>query len=141
MADIELPAAKLHKVAAGDVAEASSLMTSDTPPAYAPRARGQTGDEVTKEPADTAALTSGSIDKGKKKKVALYVAYIGAGYHVSYFAEAYSAVMHCKPTFSFRHIVLENPLPAVAGAVLCASIFNSTLHCTGHAAQPRLPQH
>ena len=81
------PAIKLHKSAAGDVTAAAPLHESDMQGAQrlsltaeCDVTRLEAGGERASTDVATAACDK---DGGKKRKVALYVAYIGAGYHVS----------------------------------------------------------
>ena len=87
MAETPQPAPKLQKTDAGDVADASQAQASATPSANALPDCLQAAEDVQPRgnTENAAALPSGNAanqEKGKKRKVALYVAYIGAGYHV-----------------------------------------------------------
>ena len=82
--DSAAPAAKLQKVTVGDVTVASSVQMQEvlSEPVSAVSSAAQVAD-VDGAPPSAAASAASQIDGGKKRKVALYVAYIGAGYHVS----------------------------------------------------------
>ncbi|DBB17512.1 TPA: hypothetical protein ACH3X3_002579 [Trebouxia sp. C0006] len=76
------PAAKLHKAADGDVTGSSrGEMQAVTPQlqTLVDNANQAESGNVASPPQTTAAASKN--DGGKKRKVALYVAYIGAGYH------------------------------------------------------------
>ena len=76
------PAAKLRKVIEGDVTVAS-VNQDITPEAKATMTTAkQVAAGIGEQPTAPPAAAS-QMDGGKKRKVALYVAYIGAGYHVS----------------------------------------------------------
>ena len=86
MSDVEgaAPAAKLHKATDGDVTGSSKgEMQAVTPQLQnvEDNANQAESGNVASPPQATAAASKN--DGGKKRKVALYVAYIGAGYHVS----------------------------------------------------------
>ncbi len=86
MADAEgaAPAAKLHKGADGDVTGSSKGEMQDVTPQVQTvedsANQAESGNIVSPS---KAAVAGSQNDGGKKRKVALYVAYIGAGYHVS----------------------------------------------------------
>ena len=82
--DSAAPAAKLQKVTVGDVEVASSVQMHEVlpEPVSAISSAAQAAD-VNRAPPSGAAVAASQNDGGKKRKVALYVAYIGAGYHVS----------------------------------------------------------
>ena len=85
MADSGAPSAKLQKRDAGDVADASQNEVSVTPVTDASPGSVEAAEAVPQEQrTETTAASGGAAnqEKGKKRKVALYVAYIGAGYHV-----------------------------------------------------------
>lgn len=82
------PAAKLQKSVDGDVSAAPSPeaamqgVTPDQPEANTASIEDTAGDANTA----STALKPASVPQmagGKKRKVALYISYIGAGYHVS----------------------------------------------------------
>ena len=78
------PAAKLHKAADGDVTGGSTEKMQ----AVTPQLQTDEDNECQAESGaivspSKAAVAASRNDGGKKRKVALYVAYIGAGYHVS----------------------------------------------------------
>ena len=81
------PAAKLHKSSDGDVTAAPAPqaampgVTPDPPEANTAPAE----DKAIEVNTASTILKSASIpmEGGKKRKVALYISYIGAGYHVS----------------------------------------------------------
>ena len=77
------PATKLHKSTIGDVSAAPSpqaAMPGVTPDQS--EAKGPAGHTGTAAPLLKNTNTP-QMEGGKKRKVALYISYIGAGYHVS----------------------------------------------------------
>ena len=79
-----LPAAKLQKPAAGDVTIGTSMQAVTEPPQA--DAAAVHPNESSFQHARSADANGSVVDGptgGKKRKVALYVAYIGAGYYVS----------------------------------------------------------
>ena len=78
------PATKLHKAADGDVTGSSKGEMQDVTPQLQTikdsASQAESGSIVCPS---KAAVAASQNDGGKKRKVALYVAYIGAGYHVS----------------------------------------------------------
>lgn len=76
------PAAKLHKVADGDVTGGSTEeMQAVTPQLQTVEDNANQADNYNIVSPSTAAVAASQNNGGKKRKVALYVAYIGAGYH------------------------------------------------------------
>ena len=106
------PAAKLHKAADGDVTGSSrGEMQAVTPQlqTLVDNANQAESGNVASPPQTTAAASKN--DGGKKRKVALYVAYIGAGYHVS---AATSVAIKLRSTISKQlnpSSVLQRLLP------------------------------
>ena len=78
------PAAKLHKAADGDVTGSSKGdMQAVTPQLQTVEDNANQADSGNIVSPSKATIAASQNDGGKKRKVALYVAYIGAGYHVS----------------------------------------------------------
>ena len=78
------PAAKLQKNTIGDVTAASSpqvAMRAVTPEQL--QAAGEPAVEIQPSTSTSQKTSANQKEGGKKRKVALYVSYIGAGYHVS----------------------------------------------------------
>ena len=84
-ASASLPANKLHKATEGDVTEAKAMQTVTEPQAIdqTPASIRQGTPVVNGGSSNVAAPDTSIPSGGKKRKVALYVAYIGAGYYVS----------------------------------------------------------
>ncbi len=80
------PAAKLHKATTGDVTAATLVqaeMQSEKPETVQSETNVKAEFPLDGQVPAPAIVAAGQKDGGKKRKVALYVAYIGAGYHVS----------------------------------------------------------
>lgn len=82
--DAVLPAAKLQKSTVGDVTEGKA-MDAITHPQQVDQSSIKVNQDATNTAAGSASVTpdAGGPTGGKKRKVALYIAYIGAGYYVS----------------------------------------------------------
>lgn len=80
--DAAVPAAKLQKAMAGDVTNSKALGTTAQPGTINLAPEDTAADPITgvTEPEGVASRIPIG---GKKRKVALYIAYIGAGYYVS----------------------------------------------------------
>ena len=78
------PAVKVQKSSVGDVAAASppQVAVQDVTPDQR-QAIGEQAAETQKSGFTSQKASSRQKEGGKKRKVALYVSYIGAGYHVS----------------------------------------------------------
>ena len=78
------PAAKLHKAADGDVTGSlKGEMQAVTPQLQTVEDKAHQAESGNIVSPSKTAIAASQNDGGKKRKVALYVAYIGAGYHVS----------------------------------------------------------
>lgn len=119
--DCAAPAAKLQKVTVGDVEVASSVKMHEVlpEPGSGISSAAQAAD-VNGVPPSGAAVAASQNDGGKKRKVALYVAYIGAGYHVS----ACSANSQACQLLTLYGRALQ-PMSNRAG--MCCCCFNSYL--------------
>ena len=131
MAETAQPAAKLQKTDAGDVADACQAPASATPVADALPESVQAAEGVQQGHITEKAAASGNAahqEKGKKRKVALYVAYIGAGYHVRRIA------LHITMCFCIRrgpqrfdnaYASVSAYKPCIAGSSAHAELFST----------------
>ena len=80
-----LPATKLRKATQGDVTEAKAMQAVTGPEQLdqTPASIQQEKPVVNGEASSIATPDTSIPSGGKKRKVALYIAYIGAGYYVS----------------------------------------------------------
>lgn len=129
------PAPKLQKTNTGDIAAAP------TPQAAMP---GVTPDQA--QTAGVAGTVAPLLQKanalqmegGKKRKVALYISYIGAGYHVSATTQLH-ILQRMHVVWNVDQAIINDQLhPSISLACLIATPPPWEFH-TGHAAESRLP--